>query len=164
MFFAVGVVEYYIKAMFSLSQKFIVYGHCIICLSLLYGFSLQIWYRIAFLKINITFLCIFFIICFYLLSILFIICFKINIQIQYYWCIRFYSCKTIHNLLIFPEHLSSPPVFSGVCVTRSLVLCVCFVDRCLSFFFWPLCCFSFDLRILITHSVFFYIHKEKTKK
>jgi hypothetical protein len=31
------------------------------------------------------------------------------------------------------EHLSSPPVFSGVRVTRSLVLCVCFVDRCLSF-------------------------------
>ena len=28
-----------------------------------------------------------------------------------------------------PEHLSSPPVFSGVNVIR----CVCFVDRCLSF-------------------------------
>jgi hypothetical protein len=27
----------------------------------------------------------------------------------------------------------SPPVFSGVCVTRALVLCVCFVDRSLSF-------------------------------
>jgi hypothetical protein len=46
------------------------------------------------------------------------------------------------------EHLSSPPflvghlsshlVFSGVRVTRSLVWCVCFVDRCLSF-----CPFSF---------------------
>ena len=32
----------------------------------------------------------------------------------------------------------SPPVFSGVHVTRSLVLCVCFVDRCVSF-----CTFSF---------------------
>jgi hypothetical protein len=32
-----------------------------------------------------------------------------------------------------PEHLSSPPGFSGVRITRSLVLCVCFVDRCLSF-------------------------------
>jgi hypothetical protein len=34
-----------------------------------------------------------------------------------------------------------------------LVLCVCFVDRCLSFlcfFFWPLCClFFFDIQILI---------------
>ena len=30
-------------------------------------------------------------------------------------------------------------------------LCVCFIDRSLSFFFWPLCClFFFDLRILIT--------------
>jgi hypothetical protein len=31
------------------------------------------------------------------------------------------------------EHLSSPPVLSGVRVTRSLVLCVMFCDRCLSF-------------------------------
>ena len=31
------------------------------------------------------------------------------------------------------EHLSSPPIFGEVRVTRSLVLCVCFVDRCLSF-------------------------------
>jgi len=52
-----------------------------------------------------------------------------------------------------PEHLSLPPVYSEVRVTRSLVLCVCFVDRCLSFctFFWPLCClFFFHIRILIT--------------
>ena len=34
------------------------------------------------------------------------------------------------ELLTLPEHLSSPPVFSGVHITRSLVLCVCFVDRC----------------------------------
>jgi hypothetical protein len=33
-----------------------------------------------------------------------------------------------------PEHMISSPVFSGVRVTRSLVLCVCFVDRCLSFY------------------------------
>ena len=31
------------------------------------------------------------------------------------------------ELSILLEHLSSPPVFSGACVTRSLVLCVCFV-------------------------------------
>ena len=56
------------------------------------------------------------------------------------------------ELLTLPEHLSSPPVFSGVRVTRSLALYVCFVDRCLSctFFFLPLCCLYFDLRILIT--------------
>ena len=53
--------------------------------------------------------------------------------------------------LTFLEHPSSVPVFSGVCVTRSLVLCVCFVDDCLSFCpFLPLCCLSFDLRIIIT--------------
>jgi hypothetical protein len=40
------------------------------------------------------------------------------------------------------------PVFSGVRVTRSLVLYVCFVGRSLSL--WSLCCLSFDLRILIT--------------
>ena len=45
------------------------------------------------------------------------------------------------ELLTLPEHMSSPLVFSGVRATRSLVLCVYFVDRCLSFcsFFWPLC-------------------------
>ena len=32
------------------------------------------------------------------------------------------------------EHMSSPTGFSGVRVTRSLVLCVCLVDRCLSFY------------------------------
>ena len=36
------------------------------------------------------------------------------------------------------QFLSSSPVFSGVHVTRSLVLCVCVVDPCLSF-----CTFSF---------------------
>jgi hypothetical protein len=35
------------------------------------------------------------------------------------------------ELLTIPEHLSSPPVFSGVRVTRTLVLYLCFVDRCL---------------------------------
>jgi hypothetical protein len=57
--------------------------------------------------------------------------------------------------LTFLEHTCSVPVFSGICVTRSLVLCVCFVDHCLSFCpFLPLCCPSFDLRILITPSGF----------
>ena len=34
--------------------------------------------------------------------------------------------------ITFPEHMSSSPVFCGVRVTQSLVLCVMFVDRCLS--------------------------------
>jgi len=33
------------------------------------------------------------------------------------------------ELITLPEHLSSLPVCSGVRVTRSFVLCVCFVDR-----------------------------------
>ena len=47
------------------------------------------------------------------------------------------------ELLTHPEHLSLPPVFSGICATRSLVLYVCFVDRCLSF-----CPFSFGHCVL----------------
>ena len=47
--------------------------------------------------------------------------------------------------------------------TQSLVLCVCFVDRFVFFFFWPLCClFFFDLRILITPLVssnFSFLHQ-----
>ena len=53
------------------------------------------------------------------------------------------------ELLERPLQLRSPPVFSGVRVTRSLVLYVCFV--LLYFFFWPLCClFFFDMQILNT--------------
>ena len=37
------------------------------------------------------------------------------------------------ELPTLPEHLSLSPFFSGVRVTRSIVLFVYFVDRCLSF-------------------------------
>ena len=50
-----------------------------------------------------------------------------------------------HVLLTLPEHLSSPPVFS---LTRSLALCVCFVDRCLSF-----CAFSFGHCVVCSSSI-----------
>ena len=43
------------------------------------------------------------------------------------------------ELLTLPGHLSSPPVFSVVRVTRSLVLYACFVDRWLSFFTFGHC-------------------------
>jgi hypothetical protein len=52
------------------------------------------------------------------------------------------------NLL---EHLSSPPVFSGIRVTRSLVLCVCFLDRCL-----PLCTFSFGHCVFCLFSIYWF--------
>ena len=41
-------------------------------------------------------------------------------------------------------------VFGGVRFTRSLVLCVCFIDSCLSFIFWLLYYLFFDLQIKIT--------------
>ena len=56
------------------------------------------------------------------------------------------------ELLTIPEHLSSPPVFSGVRVTRSLALCECLVDRCL------LLCLFFPLAIVF--SVLRYTHSD----
>ena len=53
------------------------------------------------------------------------------------------------ELLTLQEHMSSPPVFSGVRVTRSLVLLVCFVDRCLSF-----CTFSFGHCVVCSSSIY----------
>ena len=53
------------------------------------------------------------------------------------------------ELLTLPEHQSSPPVFSGVRVSRSLVLYVCFVDRCLSF-----CTFSFGHCVVCSSSIY----------
>ena len=59
--------------------------------------------------------------------------------------------KMEQKLLALPGYLRSPSICTGIRVTRSLGLCVCVVDGCLSFFFWPQCCLSFfDLRILIT--------------
>ena len=53
------------------------------------------------------------------------------------------------ELFLLPEHMSSPPVFSGVRVTRSLVLRVCFVDRCLFF-----CTFSFGHCVVCSSSIY----------
>ena len=47
------------------------------------------------------------------------------------------------------EQLSSSPVFNGASVTQSLVLCVCFVDRCLSF-----CTFSFGHCVVCSSSIY----------
>ena len=81
------------------------------------------------------------------------------------------------ELFTLPEHLSSPPIFNGVRITRSLVLYVCFVDgfflegasfqgsdcsmcsidHCLyfcQFSFGQLLCLFFDLRLLVTSLVY----------
>jgi hypothetical protein len=53
------------------------------------------------------------------------------------------------ELITLPEHLSSPPIFSGVHATWSLVLYICFVDRCLSF-----CTFSFGYCVVCSSSIY----------
>ena len=53
------------------------------------------------------------------------------------------------DLLNLPGHKSSSHVFSGVRVTQSLVLCVCFVDRYLSF-----CPFSFGNCVVCSSSIY----------
>ena len=64
----------------------------------------------------------------------------------YYWVFNRVTQWVIHmeqKLLTLPEHPSSPLVFNGVRIARSLVLCVWyFVDHCLSFFFQALYCLS----------------------
>ena len=73
---------------------------------------------------------------------------KVDIKVFYwvYWILHFYF-KTFSSRVLY-----------GGRVTRSLVLCVCFVDHCLSFctfFFWPLCClFFFAIHILITPLIY----------
>jgi hypothetical protein len=66
------------------------------------------------------------------------------------------------ELLTLPEHLSSPSNFSEVHVARSLVLCVCLFDF-LYFFFWPLCCLSFDFDYLFGILKLFFLLNVKSK-
>jgi hypothetical protein len=79
-----------------------------------------------------------------------------SLSFPHSWLITGFITRSIRRvplveqeLLTLPEHLSSPPVFSGVRVTRSLVLCVCFVDRCLSF-----CTFSFSHCVVCSCSIY----------
>ena len=53
------------------------------------------------------------------------------------------------ELLTLPEHLRSPPVFSGISLTRSLILYACFADRCLSF-----CTVSFGRCVVCMSSIY----------
>ena len=61
------------------------------------------------------------------------------------------ALRKLHQLTANPSGTSQfTSGLSWVRVTRSLVLCVCFVDSCLYFFFCPLCCLFFvDMQILI---------------
>jgi hypothetical protein len=73
-----------------------------------------------------------------------------SLSVEYvgYFNPRYCCPKFVNELPTLPEHLGSPLVFSGVRVTRSLVLYVCFVDRGLSF-----CSFSFG-HCVVCSSVF----------
>ena len=79
-------------------------------------------------------------------------------------CFNFHSFQNMMNWNVFrvnasnheclprntlQEHLSSPSVFCGVRATRSLVICVYFVDRYLSF-----CTFSFDDCVVCSSSIY----------
>jgi hypothetical protein len=78
--------------------------------------------------------------------------FEYILECPFFKCFQWGSCYSIFSFMgMFCRSLF---VFSGVRVTRSLVLCVYFVDLCLSFCSFSLailcCLFFFDLRILIT--------------
>ena len=86
----------------------------------------------------------------------------LNIKLYYFphsWLIIGYVTRLARRVplveqerLPVPEHMTSPPVFSGIRVTRSLVLCVCFVDCCLSF-----STFSFGDCVVCSSSIYGYL-------
>ena len=85
-----------------------------------------------------------------------IICMSTSWSFPHSWFItRFVNRLTRQVPLVeqeiptLPEHPSTPLVFSGVRVTRSLVLCVCFVDLCLSF-----CPFSFGHCVVCLSTIY----------
>jgi hypothetical protein len=77
---------------------------------------------------------------------------------------KLWNIVSTERYILHMQVLLAPAVLSGVRVIRSLVLCVCYVDRGLSFFpfyFVHLCCLSvFDLRILITFLVSKTLHSK----
>ena len=63
--------------------------------------------------------------------------------------VSYLNFHSLQNRNTLPEHLSSSRFCCGVHVTRSFVLCVCFVDRCLS-----LCPFSFGICVVCSSSIY----------
>ena len=73
-----------------------------------------------------------------------------NVHVSTLWIFRVYIGSTafllqVRLFLLF----SSPPVFSGVRVTRYLVLWECFVGRCMTF-----CPFSFGHCVVCSSSIY----------
>jgi hypothetical protein len=83
-----------------------------------------------------------------------------------HFCVRWCSYRVTvtrrvslvdEELIPLPEHPSLSSVYSGPRVSQSLVFCLMFCKLLvvlLSFFFWPLHCLSFDLRLLINTLVY----------
>ena len=67
---------------------------------------------------------------------------------EHLWFTAFDYPFGIFKLLSISKLLNKPPVFSGIRVTWSLVLCVCFVDRSLSF-----CHFTFGHCVVCSSSI-----------
>jgi hypothetical protein len=63
--------------------------------------------------------------------------------------VSYFNFHSLQNRNTLPEHLSSSRFFCGIHVTRSFVLSVCFVDRCLS-----LCPFSFGICVVCYSSIY----------
>ena len=87
--------------------------------------------------------------------------FSIDCQL-FYFLTRIIPTSSKKNNKFCPCIKSSSPVFTGVCVTRSLILFVCFVDRCLSFYAFSFGR-SFDYTIVI-FKLFLYFTWSKSSK
>ena len=84
---------------------------------------------------------------------------KISVVTEYFNVIHWCQCVVFSNkntMLVLYLHISNEhitpvftPDFSGVRVTQSLVLCVCFVDRYL-----PFCLFCFDHCVVCYFSIY----------
>jgi hypothetical protein len=77
----------------------------------------------------------------------FVIVYFTTVSCQHLWVITGVVAKITRRvplveqeLFIHPKHLSSPPVISGVRVTRSLIMFCRSLFVLLSFSIWPLCC------------------------
>jgi hypothetical protein len=70
---------------------------------------------------------------------------KISVTIEEQSSLDYSITRQCHDNI----HLLFVAVFSGVRVTRSLVLCACFVDRCLSF-----CMFSLGHCVICSSSIY----------
>jgi len=85
------------------------------------------------------------------------VCRNLNPAFPHSWLVTAFVTSVIPQMHIseqelqtLPEHLGSHPLFVGFVFINLWGSVQCFKSHCLSFFFWPLYCLSFDLRLLFT--------------